>query len=103
MNPKQQMEMEKKWRDFRLQEEDEKDAFDAPIPGQIKRHMSKFTDALKKGNLNRGAETWWSSGDTAGGFINKESWGFKVSNDSFAFVNADLNVNGAHYIYLAMA
>ena len=53
MNPKQQMEMEKKWRNFRLQEEDEKDAFDAPIPGQIKRHMSKFTDALQKGNLNR--------------------------------------------------
>ena len=53
MNPKQQMEMEKKWRTFRLQEEDEKDAFDAPIPGQIKRHMSKFTYALQKGNLNR--------------------------------------------------
>ena len=28
MNPKQQMEMEKKWRNFRLQEEDEKDRFD---------------------------------------------------------------------------
>ena len=53
MNPKQQMEMEKKWRDFRLQEEDEKDAFDAPIPSQIKRHMTKLVDALKKGNLNR--------------------------------------------------
>ena len=53
MNPKQQMEMEKKWRNFRLQEEDEKDAFDAPIPGQIKRHMSKFTDALNAIDLSK--------------------------------------------------
>jgi len=56
MNPKQQMDMEKKWRTFRLQEElneEEKDAFDAPIPSQIKRFMAKFIDALQKGNLNR--------------------------------------------------
>ena len=56
MNPKKQMEMEKKWRSFRLQEElneEEKDAFDAPIPSQIKRFMAKFIDALQKGNLNR--------------------------------------------------
>ena len=56
MNPKQQMEMEKKWREFRLDEdlnEEEKDAFDAPIPSQIRRFMEKFINALQKGNLNR--------------------------------------------------
>tara|TARA_R110002020_G_scaffold280569_1_gene496309 strand:+ start:137 stop:409 length:273 start_codon:yes stop_codon:yes gene_type:complete len=56
MNPKQQMDMENKWRTFRLEEEineEEKDAFDAPIPSQIKRFMNKFIDALQKGNLNR--------------------------------------------------
>ena len=57
MNPKKQMEMEKKWRQFRLDEdtltEDEKDAFDAPVPSQIKRFMTKFIDSLQKGNLNR--------------------------------------------------
>jgi len=56
MNPKQQMEMEKKWREFRLDEElneEEKDAFDAPIPSQIDRFMKKFIGALQKGNLNR--------------------------------------------------
>ena len=56
MNPKQQMEMEKKWREFRLDEdlnEEEKDAFDAPIPSQIDRFMKKFIGALQKWNLNR--------------------------------------------------
>ena len=57
MNSKQQMNMEKKWRQFRLGEdtltEEEKDAFDAPVPSQIKRFMNKFIDALQKGNLNR--------------------------------------------------
>ena len=56
MNPKKQMEMEKKWREFRLDEdlnEEEKDAFDAPIPSQIRRFMEKFINALQKGNLNR--------------------------------------------------
>jgi hypothetical protein len=56
MSPKQQMEMNRKFREFRLEEdinEEEKDAFDAPIPGQIKRFMTKFTDSLQKGNLNR--------------------------------------------------
>ena len=56
MNPKQQMDMENKWRTFRLEEEineEEKDAFDAPIPSQIKRFMGKFIDSLQKGNLNR--------------------------------------------------
>ncbi len=48
--------MEKKWREFRLDEdlnEEEKDAFDAPIPSQIRRFMEKFINALQKGNLNR--------------------------------------------------
>ena len=56
MNPKQQMDMNKKWREFRLKEElneEEKDAFDAPVPSQIKRFMTKFIDSLQKGNLNR--------------------------------------------------
>jgi|TARA_B100002019_G_scaffold62531_1_gene53583 hypothetical protein len=56
MSPKQQMEMDKKWRQYRLENvlnEEEKDAFDAPIPSQIKRFMTKFIDALQKGNLNR--------------------------------------------------
>ena len=57
MNSKQQMNMEKKWRQFRLGEdtltEEEKDAFDAPVPSQIKRFMGKFIDSLQKGNLNR--------------------------------------------------
>ena len=56
MNPKQQMDMNKKWREFRLKEElneEEKDAFDAPVPSQIKRLMTKFIDSLQKGNLNR--------------------------------------------------
>ena len=56
MNPKQQMDMNKKWREFRLKEElneEEKDAFDAPVPSQIKRSMTKFIDSLQKGNLNR--------------------------------------------------
>ena len=56
MNPKQQMDMNKKWREFRLKEElneEEKDAFDAPVPSQIKRFMGKFIDSLQKGNLNR--------------------------------------------------
>ncbi len=56
MSPKQQMEMDKKWRQYRLENvltEEEKDAFDAPIPSQIKRFMAKFIDALQKGNLNR--------------------------------------------------
>tara|TARA_X000001036_G_scaffold426992_1_gene455068 strand:+ start:1306 stop:1578 length:273 start_codon:yes stop_codon:yes gene_type:complete len=56
MNSKQQMKMEKKWREFRLDEdlnEEEKDAFDAPIPSQIRRFMEKFINALQKGNLNR--------------------------------------------------
>ena len=33
--------------------EEEKDAFDAPVPSQIKRFMTKFIDSLQKGNLNR--------------------------------------------------
>ncbi len=48
--------MDKKWRQYRLENvlnEEEKDAFDAPIPSQIKRFMTKFIDALQKGNLNR--------------------------------------------------
>ena len=56
MSPKQQMEMEKKWRQYRLEgvlTEEEKDAFDAPVPSQIKRFMTKFIDSLQKGNLNR--------------------------------------------------
>ena len=56
MSPKQRMEMDKKWRQYRLENvltEEEKDAFDAPIPSQIKRFMAKFIDALQKGNLNR--------------------------------------------------
>ena len=56
MNPKQQMDMNKKWREFSLKEElneEEKDAFDAPVPSQIKRFMTKFIDSLQKGNLNR--------------------------------------------------
>ena len=56
MNPKQQMDMNKKWREFRLKEElneEEKDAFNAPVPSQIKRFMTKFIDSLQKGNLNR--------------------------------------------------
>mgnify|MGYP001185800578 FL=1 len=56
MSPKQQMEMEKKWRQYRLESvltEEEKDAFDAPVPSQIKRFMTKFIDSLQKGNLNR--------------------------------------------------
>ena len=56
MNPKQQMDMNKKWREFRLKEElneEEKDAFDAPVPSQIKRFMTKFIDSLQKGKLNR--------------------------------------------------
>ena len=56
MNPKQQMNMNKKWREFRLKEElneEEKDAFNAPVPSQIKRFMTKFIDSLQKGNLNR--------------------------------------------------
>ena len=56
MNPKQQMDMNKKWWEFRLKEElneEEKDAFDAPVPSQIKRFMTKFIDSLQKGNLNR--------------------------------------------------
>ena len=57
MNSKQQMNMEKKWRQFRLGEdtltEEEKDAFDAPVPSQIKRFMGKFIDSLQRGNLNR--------------------------------------------------
>ena len=56
MNPKQQLDMNKKWREFRLKEElneEEKDAFDAPVPSQIKRFMTKFIDSLQKGNLNR--------------------------------------------------
>jgi len=57
MDSKQQMNMEKKWRQFRLDEdtltEEEKDAFDAPVPSQIKRFMGKFIDSLQKGNLNR--------------------------------------------------
>ena len=56
MNPKQQMDMNKKWREFRLKEElneEEKDAFDAPVPSQIKRFMTKFIDSLQKVNLNR--------------------------------------------------
>ena len=56
MSPKQQMEMDKKWRQYRLESiltEEEKDAFDAPVPSQIKRFMTKFIDSLQKGNLNR--------------------------------------------------
>ena len=56
MNPKQQMDMNKKWREFRLKEElneEEKAAFDAPVPSQIKRFMTKFIDSLQKGKLNR--------------------------------------------------
>ena len=56
MSPKQQMEMDKKWRQYRLEgvlTEEEKDAFDAPVPSQIKRFMTKFIDSLQKGNLNR--------------------------------------------------
>ena len=56
MSPKQQMEMDKKWRQYRLENvltEEEKDPFDAPIPSQINRFMSKFITSLQKGNLNR--------------------------------------------------
>ena len=56
MSPKQRMEMDKKWRQYRLENvltEEEKDAFDAPIPSQINRFMSKFISSLQKGNLNR--------------------------------------------------
>ncbi len=57
MDSKQQMKMEKKWRQFRLGEdtltEEENDAFDAPIPSQINRFMEKFIAALQKGKLNR--------------------------------------------------
>jgi len=56
MSPKQRMEMEKKWRNYRLEEiitEEESDAFDAPIPSQINRFMEKFIAALQKGKLNR--------------------------------------------------
>ena len=56
MNPKQQMEMDKKCRQYRLENvltEEEKDAFDAQIPSQINRFMSKFITSLQKGNLNR--------------------------------------------------
>ena len=56
MSPKQRMEMDKKWRQYRLESvltEEEKDAFDAPVPSQIKRFMTKFIDSLQKGNLNR--------------------------------------------------
>ena len=53
MSPKQRMEMDKKWRQYRLENvltEEEKDAFDAPVPSQIKRFMTKFIDSLQKGN-----------------------------------------------------
>ena len=56
MSPKQRMEMEKKWRNYRLEEiitEEESDAFDTPIPSQINRFMEKFINALQKGKLNR--------------------------------------------------
>ena len=56
MSPKQRMKMEKKWRNYRLNEvitEEESDAFNAPIPSQINRFMKKFIDSLQKGNLNR--------------------------------------------------
>jgi len=56
MSPKQRMNMEKKWRNYRLDEiitEEESDAFDAPIPSQINRFMEKFIAALQKGKLNR--------------------------------------------------
>ena len=56
MSPKQRMEMEKKWRNYRLNEvitEEESDAFNAPIPSQINRFMKKFIDSLQKGKLNR--------------------------------------------------
>ena len=54
MSPKQRMEMDKKWRQYRLENvltEEEKDAFDAPVPSQIKRFMTKFIDSLQKLSL----------------------------------------------------
>ena len=32
---------------------EEGDAFDAPIPAQVKRHMNKFIEATKGANLNK--------------------------------------------------
>ena len=54
MSPKQRMEMDKKWRQYRLENvltEEEKDAFDAPVPSQIKRFMTKNPIRVEKDTL----------------------------------------------------
>ena len=36
-----------------VEEDDDKSAFDAPIPAQIERHMKKFIGAVQGARLNR--------------------------------------------------